>query len=221
MHGVSEFKHDVLIVPGLHGSGSDHWQTLWERTQPKFRRVEQSSWVSRDLDTWTGAVDRAIDSCTRPALLVAHSFGCLAAVRRVMVDATNVAGLLLVAPADPRRYSVMPEVPLTVPAMVVVGSDDPCTPFEISQAWAERIGGRFVNIGEAGHINPESGFGPWPYGWHLLNKLEVMAGASWYPVPSIPPDRPGVPERPPVRPATSRAERTKHSGRTLACLGLD
>ena len=33
----------VLIVPGIDGSGPEHWQTLWERADPvRVRRVEPS-----------------------------------------------------------------------------------------------------------------------------------------------------------------------------------
>jgi predicted alpha/beta hydrolase family esterase len=31
----------VLVVPGLHGSAPEHWQSLWEKQHPEFRRVEQ------------------------------------------------------------------------------------------------------------------------------------------------------------------------------------
>jgi predicted alpha/beta hydrolase family esterase len=35
---------DLLIVPGLGGSGPDHWQTRWEQKLSTARRVEQSDW---------------------------------------------------------------------------------------------------------------------------------------------------------------------------------
>lgn len=38
--------------------------------------------------------------------------------------------------------------------------------------WAERWGSRFVEIGRAGHINTESGYGPWPQGLELLHTLQ-------------------------------------------------
>jgi predicted alpha/beta hydrolase family esterase len=31
----------ALMVPGLWSSGPEHWQTLWERHEPRFRRVQQ------------------------------------------------------------------------------------------------------------------------------------------------------------------------------------
>jgi predicted alpha/beta hydrolase family esterase len=37
---------DILIVPGVNGSGPDHWQTRWERKLSTARRVEQADWDS-------------------------------------------------------------------------------------------------------------------------------------------------------------------------------
>ncbi|HKU44709.1 MAG TPA: alpha/beta hydrolase, partial [Polyangiales bacterium] len=34
---------DVLIIPGLGGSGPQHWQTRWEQLHG-YRRVEQREW---------------------------------------------------------------------------------------------------------------------------------------------------------------------------------
>lgn len=34
----------VLIIPGWGDSGPTHWQTLWERANPAFRRVVQRDW---------------------------------------------------------------------------------------------------------------------------------------------------------------------------------
>jgi|GEM_PF-5832774 len=30
----------VLVMPGLQGSGPDHWQSSWERQHSGFQRVE-------------------------------------------------------------------------------------------------------------------------------------------------------------------------------------
>ena len=39
----------ILIVPGLHGSGPDHWQSRWQRLYPYFERIEQAQWDVPDL----------------------------------------------------------------------------------------------------------------------------------------------------------------------------
>jgi hypothetical protein len=41
----AEFR--VLIAPGLHNSGPDHWQSRWQRLFPAFERVQQDDWEAR------------------------------------------------------------------------------------------------------------------------------------------------------------------------------
>jgi hypothetical protein len=43
---------------------------------------------------------------------------------------------------------------------------------KVAGFWADRWGSRLVHIGRAGHINAESGFGPWPQGLELLRTLQ-------------------------------------------------
>src|SRR5215475_4222196 len=69
----------LVTVPGLHGSGAEHWQTWLERQFPGAVRVEQDAWTAPDLDAWS---DRLVETLLAldegPHALVAHSFGCLA-----------------------------------------------------------------------------------------------------------------------------------------------
>jgi predicted alpha/beta hydrolase family esterase len=95
--------------------------------------------------------------------IVAHSFGCLAA--RVAAESRlgRIAGLLLVAPADPDLFgfsTLMPGGSPGCPSIVVASLDDPWMRFMGAAYWAHRWGSRLVNLGKAGHVNAESGFGP-------------------------------------------------------------
>jgi predicted alpha/beta hydrolase family esterase len=110
----------------------------------------------------------------RPTLLVAHSFGCLASVHRAALGAPHLAGALLVAPADPRKFGVdnlLPTVPLPVPSIVIGSEDDPWMPAARARQWASRWGSQFVNAGALGHINADSGLGDWPFGLVQLGRL--------------------------------------------------
>jgi predicted alpha/beta hydrolase family esterase len=165
----------VLIVPGLRDSGPDHWQTWWQFQDVDARRVEQDDWLTPDLPRWAARVRAALERLPGPAWLVAHSFGCLASVRAAVDSPGAVAGALLVAPADPDRFGIAPELPrhqLGFPSILVGSTNDPWMPFERVLPWAERWGSRLVNLGPAGHINAESGFGPWPQGQALLRELQ-------------------------------------------------
>jgi uncharacterized protein len=47
---------DLLIIPGLGGSGPDHWQTRWQQKLSTARRVEQSDWERPQRDAWVATI---------------------------------------------------------------------------------------------------------------------------------------------------------------------
>ncbi len=176
----------ILIVPGLHGSCAAHWQSWLEGELADARRVHQADWHAPVLARWAGTVRDGIDAAVGPVWLVAHSFGCLAAVVAAADRSDKVAGALLVAPADPQRFTALgmndgsgtsvagwlPRRPLGFPSMVVASSDDPWMKLTTAAYWAALWGSRFENAGAAGHINVASGHGPWPAGLQLLRTLQ-------------------------------------------------
>ncbi|RJG05522.1 alpha/beta hydrolase [Noviherbaspirillum cavernae] len=169
---LTDFR--VLIVPGLHGSGPDHWQTRWQELHPAFERVHQERWDVPDLLVWSARLDQVLRRSARPTLIIAHSFGCLTTVHRASHGATNLHGVLLVAPADPVKFGVdrmLQDAALPCPAIVVGSTNDPWMESDRAVVWAERWGGVFVNGGALGHINAESELGDWPYGQSLLQRL--------------------------------------------------
>lgn len=171
----------VLVVPGLRGSGPAHWQTHWERRYPQFVRVQQSDWNTPDLDRWARAIVEAAVDLDGPALVIAHSFGCLATVRAEVFQSNLIAGALLVAPANPAKFGLddrLPHSPLLFPNTVVASHDDPWMPFETAQLWAGRWGSDFENVGWAGHINADSALGEWAAGQLLLRDLCRRASAA-------------------------------------------
>ena len=60
---------------------------------------------------------------------------------------------------------------LPFPSMLVGSHNDPCCSFERARMFATTCGSRFVDLGQAGHINAESGLGDWPAGHALLQSL--------------------------------------------------
>lgn len=60
---------------------------------------------------------------------------------------------------------------LPFPSVLVGSRNDPYCSFERAQAFAMAWGSRFVDLGEAGHINAESGLGDWPTGHAVLAEL--------------------------------------------------
>ena len=170
----------VLVQPGLHGSGDAHWQTLWERRHPGWQRIEQQDWSVADLDVWADRLQLAIRGSSAPVLIVAHSFGCLVTAHLGEIFPACIAAALLVAPANPEIFGIadrMPQEPLGFPAHVVASRNDPWMPLHLAHDWALRWNAEFIDIGEAGHINAESGFGEWPRGLQLLRQLARCAVA--------------------------------------------
>lgn len=171
----------VLIVPGLGGSGPAHWQSWWQREAPDAARVEQDDWDAPELARWAERVGAALDRASSPAWLVAHSFGCLASACAGVRRPERVAGALLVAPADPARFGLAAAVPATrlpFPSLLVASVNDDWMAFDRATHWAGCWGSRLINLGEAGHINAESGYGPWPEGLALLETLRASCRAG-------------------------------------------
>jgi uncharacterized protein len=172
-----------LIVPGLNGSGPAHWQTLWER-QYQFERVEQRHWENPDVVAWTEALDAAI--CTRPdkVVLVAHSLGCWTVIHWAALHAdrkNKVQSALLVAPPDVALSDILPKSvmdfaphqknKLPFPSILVGSENDPYMTLERVRELASTTGSYFVNAGFVGHINIDSGHGPWLQGESLLQNM--------------------------------------------------
>jgi len=173
---------DILMVPGLSGSGPDHWQSRWERTLKTARRVEQDNWLAPEREAWVGRIIETIVQSSRPVVLVAHSLG-VAAVAHVAqrVPKGFLSGAFLVAPADvdnagawPRGdlnldadgagFAPLPSDPLPFPSVIIASSTDPYCALERARALASAWGSTLVEAGNAGHINSASGHGPWPEG---------------------------------------------------------
>jgi predicted alpha/beta hydrolase family esterase len=183
----------ILVLPGLGGSGPAHWQTLWERRDPRCVRVEQRDWDRPERAEWIATLDEAVSAHAGPALLVAHSLACAlvahwARDRRASGAVARVAGALLVAPADvdapertppeTRSFAPLPREPLPFRATVVASHDDPFVALERARELAAAWGAAFVDAGARGHLNAASGLGDWPEGWrHVEALLASMASA--------------------------------------------
>jgi predicted alpha/beta hydrolase family esterase len=166
----------TLIIPGLRNSGPTHWQTWFETQLVNSRRVEQDDWENLRLANWAGRVSEQIDAVDGALWIVAHSFGCLASVAAGLLRPERIRGALLVAPADPSRFGE-PTAPLEgclpFPSLVVASSNDPWVKSSVAEGWARQWGSDFLNIGAAGHINIDSGHGPWPEGLRLFEQLQA------------------------------------------------
>ncbi|QSY98207.1 serine hydrolase family protein (plasmid) [Rhizobium bangladeshense] len=178
---------EVLILPGLFGSGEGHWQRHWLQDQPDSRCVIQDDWDHPHVDKWLFRLESALEEAGE-AYLVAHSLGCLLAARLAGRSvARRVKGALLVAPCDlpvtealhPGQISFgdMPTAPLPFPSIVVGSMDDAYMSVDRLALFGRLWNAETRNIGLAGHINIASGFGRWRNGYRLLEALKTRSGA--------------------------------------------
>lgn len=166
---------DILIVPGLGGSGPDHWQTRWERQLSTARRVVQHDVDAPERGSWIEALLRAVADGERPAVLVAHSLGVITVAHAAdALAGSRVAGAFLVAPPDlddaairppeTSGFAPLPRAPLPFPSVLAASRTDPFCAYERAEDMAYAWGSALVDAGDAGHLNVASGHGPWPEG---------------------------------------------------------
>nr|WP_316654347.1 alpha/beta hydrolase [uncultured Gellertiella sp.] len=177
---------DILIVPGYTNSGEHHWQTRWQSKLSSARRVEQAEWSKPVRDDWVATLVEAVNAAEKPVVLVAHSLGVPTVMHAVPQFTRQIAGTFLVAPPDvanpgirPKHlmsFGPYPERPLPFPSLTVASRNDPFGSYEHAEKMANAWGSLIVDAGESGHINAESGHGPWPEGTmvfaQFLSKLK-------------------------------------------------
>lgn len=181
---------DILIVPGWSGSGPDHWQSRWEARLPTAQRLEQEDWYKPERDAWANRIVAAVRAATRPVVIVAHSAGVSAVAHAAEhLKPGEVAGAFLVAPASERAKRAIPGMgedfiphrreKLPFPSVLIASTTDPYCSHDEAKALAEAWGSEFVDAGDGGHLNSESGHGPWPDG--LLRFASFLKGLGAVP----------------------------------------
>lgn len=165
---------DILFVPGFKNSGPDHWQTRWQDKLSTGRRVEQAEWTKPVKEDWTAALIAAVNESERPVVLVAHSLGVPTVIHAIGGFKRPVGGAFFVAPPDvanenirPRHlmtFGPYPRDPLPFPSITVASRNDPFCAFDVAEDIAGAWGSLFLDAGEAGHLDSDSGYGPWPEG---------------------------------------------------------
>ncbi|MHB0771661.1 RBBP9/YdeN family alpha/beta hydrolase [Bradyrhizobium sp. 5.13L] len=174
--------HDIITLPGLGGSGDAHWQTLWERVDARARRFQPASWDQPDLRDWEQSLERAIERCARPPVLVAHSLACLLVAHWAARFPSAIAGAFLVAvpdpdgaifPAEAAAFKPVPNGALRFPALVIASTNDPYGALEVTQRRAHDWQCGLIVAGALGHINASSGLGDWPQGRALRDAFSA------------------------------------------------
>ncbi len=158
---------DIICVPEVGGASLDHWLTRWRLKLSTARHVEGA-----DANAITRALTAAARESGQPKLLIGHSTGVIA-IAHVAAElaGADVRGAFLVAPPDeetlkslPGEWLAPPRAALPWPSIMVASRTDPWASFAFSQVLARDWQSALVDAGEAGRIDPEAGYGPWPDG---------------------------------------------------------
>jgi predicted alpha/beta hydrolase family esterase len=180
--------NNVLILPGWQNSGPEHWQSRWERSYG-YRRVEQHDWMRPLRGDWIAQLEDVLLSMDidqqGQAVLVAHSLGCiqLAAWASHSGNTARVKAALLVAPPDTERddlrqmlpgWSPVPRQKLPFTSILFASSNDPFCDAARAHEFADAWGADFMDAGERGHLNAESGLGDWPQAHAELQRLMAI-----------------------------------------------
>lgn len=177
------------MVPGLGGSGKQHWQTRWLQVFEGSTTVRQSEWHDPDPQKWVEQLAGNIRDARSAPILVAHSLGCavVAECATSHVAGSSIRAALLVAPADVEDPDRVPEQaqrfaplnldPLMFPALVVASDDDPFCRFARAKFFADQWSAEFAGLKGHGHINA-SGLGDWADGQRLLRRVMDMAAGN-------------------------------------------
>jgi uncharacterized protein len=166
---------DLLFVPESGPLSPDHWVARWAANLSTARLLSADQ---------PGAMQDALiataRAAARPALLIGYSTGAVAAALAAKaLQGADVRAAFLVAPPDEETlatldgglWPVMPRSRLPWPSALIASRTDPWASLRRSQALAEDWGAEFIDAGEAGRIDADSGHGPWPDGLLKLGAL--------------------------------------------------
>jgi predicted alpha/beta hydrolase family esterase len=172
---------NYFIVPGLGNSGPEHWQTYFESTGLNFKRINQKEWDAPQRDDWVTTIDEAIvNEDPSKAILIGHSLGCSTIAHWAHQYNRKIKGALLVAPSDieaqnytfpAKGFAPVPLYKINFPTIVVASTNDQWASLDRAKLFADKWGSRFINIGDAGHINAASGHYEWGEGLEILKML--------------------------------------------------
>jgi predicted alpha/beta hydrolase family esterase len=166
-------------VPGRGAPRPEHWLQRWADAHPEYRWAPFPPGPPFILEDRVAALDETVRSDGMPAVLIAHSAGCLAVATWATRHAGPVHAALLVTPAYPD-----PDIatgPLPFRTIVVASRTDPYTSYEQFERYAGTWGAELFDAGDAGHLDTSSGYGPWPDGERLLASLRNREGRAHHP----------------------------------------
>ena len=190
-----------LILHGYLGSGPEHWQSwLAARLRAAGERVAYPDLPDPEtpsLSAWRAALAAQLPTLHGELTVVTHSLGCILWLHHCsepVIAAARAHRVLLVAPpslagAPPALAPFFP-VPLEREPVAAAASetrlvsapDDPYCPEDAALLYGEPLGLPVDVLPGGGHVNVESGYGPWPaaeswcYGASAITSSRIAPG---------------------------------------------
>jgi uncharacterized protein len=204
--GISRYRsgrlpRSFLILHGYEGSGPEHWQSwLAGRLRDAGETVsfpDLPSPLAPVPAAWRAALAAELRALPRVPTVIAHSLACVVWLHHCAEsrpDGVLAARVLLVAPPSrsgaPRALEPFFPVPLerervaaaAAETRLVCAPDDPYCPDGAVALYGEPLGLAVDVLPGAGHINVDSGYGPWPaaeawcYGASAITSSRIAPG---------------------------------------------
>lgn len=177
----------VVFVPGLRDHVEDHWQTHAARAIRNSVTIEPITTDRLSRAARVAALDAVLTAIDGDVVIAAHSAGCLMLAHWAQHPTRPIRGALLATPADVERplppgypspaeleaggWCPIPRGKFPFPALVVASRNDPLASFDRIAELTDTWGGVLIDAGDVGHLNPPSGYGPWPDALDLIATL--------------------------------------------------
>jgi hypothetical protein len=161
-----------IILHGYAGSGPGHWQTwLAHRLRAAGHDVaypDLADPTAPRLDRWLAALEAL--RAGEEDVVLCHSLACCLWLHHRARGGTPAARVLLVAPPHPEPmmdelagfFPVPLDPRLATGARIVCSDADPWCPAGAAARFGAALQVPVDVLQGAGHVNPETGYGPWP-----------------------------------------------------------
>ena len=138
-------------------------------------------WHKPVFEDWKENLIKAVGQAKKPVFLIGHSIGAQVITRGAREFENVVKGAFLVAPPDVENADIRPRhlltfgpatrEPLPFPSVTIASRNDHFCAYDKAEDMAAAWGSLFIDAGKSGHLNPESGHGPWPEGLMVLSRF--------------------------------------------------
>ncbi|MCQ2011525.1 MAG: alpha/beta fold hydrolase [Sporolactobacillus sp.] len=180
-----------LVLHGLGGSTSGHWQEwLTKELKKRGERVwfpQFPQWDHPVRESWINCLEETIDEIPKdePLVVVTHSLGCILWIHYASQhNARKVDRVIMVCPPSEhldnpeiQNFFPLPKDKASLPSiakktLLILSTNDRFLPQEEMKQYFDFHVPCLI-FPEQGHINIQSGYGPWP--WILRFCLEDAA----------------------------------------------